>query len=1066
MNEFNLNGLSFYCDTLDITRPYPSLNNVLDYNLEFCWNDFVTKEFERIGLRQHCCVLLCGLAVGKLISTKEHQVTISLITKRSSYNPGTRYIGRGLNTLNSPGNEYEYEIVVYKTKEKDNCVNWSSVIGRRGTVPIRWRSELVSQFADAQIFLENDPFKGVEKYYQRMNDTYNNISLTCVSLLRGKTVHPEESNLQDYFEESLKLVKKQSNLNVNLISFDWLHTNKHYGIETATNSLWKLVYKNIKEYGVNSGVIKNEKKLDSKILKNQQGLFRVNCADSLDRTNLSIFFITIVYMNDLLKNIGVESLTNNIDFSEDDLNLEFIKKNYNEFLVLKLAEIFVQNGDVCSLLFTNTVAMHTEYLRLFAQHLPEAPSNTKILVERRIQNTIFDKNRNTQSEIFLGQNWEKYFPDFMNWNQHGAIRFVSPYPSFIFKQIPCQFDFKCSDEFCLLKTSTKYAWICPKDHDYVELYVYLPSYCRITEFAITIRHGITDQSSPSKLDVFVGTYIDDNNVGYQELILPKCEDSTKLLYSLPNQSGLLNSNLYNFYGKMKESNYDNRVIRLMFYGLPQGLSMTLGPIQIFGVENERKVEDKKNEILLKFDDDDNKKKEDNKKEYVKMLKENPTFTEALILDSMRLKFGITTQERDDILVNKGFKVKHFDPNQFVYKRDDKIETLVRKQLKTSKCHQCNTSLGFTSHSCRYCNHTFCKNCFAKDKIGIIEYKWTSPQSVCQGCFDIILKQNELIKDIRVLVEKEKAEKKTDIFHKFKNRAFTEKKNLCLSEFPLAGILSSVETHEKSPPIETILFPDSKSYWFAPLDVNNVNIIIVLPCYSKISKILLITDQLGYYGKDLPEIFISTSEKLPKFDEQKQWKLINKELKDDELAIQPDEKVELSISSKCRLIRFSLSLKKGQQLHLGRIMIFGECLPLNETPIKLQPQEHQLYDNILQIKPKTTRIQLKVDTNKTIENGILDIPITDNSLISGFQITVKHDDGINSQVREVRVTLINDKSNVLGVFVIPKVFSGTSLYYDFEKTFEGTKTIRFEFLNNYGGSSISVGKIFLFYNALL
>jgi hypothetical protein len=154
---------------------------------------------------------------------------------------------------------------------------------------------------------------------------------------------------------------------------------------------------------------------------------------------------------------------------------------------------------------------------------------------------------------------------------------------------------------------------------------------------------------------------------------------------------------------------------------------------------------------------ENQKKIEIKKEYTSRIKSNLSFTEALELDLFRLKSKMTTDERDDILVQQGFKLSNFDPNQFIYKRDDKIEGIIRKKSKTNTCHQCSTSIKLIYVSCRYCSFSFCKSCMAKEKTSILEFKWNTPQVVCQSCFSLIQKQNECMKEIRKYLQMEESE---------------------------------------------------------------------------------------------------------------------------------------------------------------------------------------------------------------------------------------------------------------------------------------------------------------------
>lgn len=72
MTDFPLNGLHFYCETLDLTRRFPSVHSPTDYDPEFCWNDFLSKEFQLLGMRHWCCILLEGLAVGHQIQSKDN----------------------------------------------------------------------------------------------------------------------------------------------------------------------------------------------------------------------------------------------------------------------------------------------------------------------------------------------------------------------------------------------------------------------------------------------------------------------------------------------------------------------------------------------------------------------------------------------------------------------------------------------------------------------------------------------------------------------------------------------------------------------------------------------------------------------------------------------------------------------------------------------------------------------------------------------------------------------------------------------------------------------------------
>ena len=67
--DFPLEGVSYYCETLDLTRPFPSTHDVMDFDPEFRWNSFWSQAFEECGFPQACVVLLQGLAIGRNVAS-------------------------------------------------------------------------------------------------------------------------------------------------------------------------------------------------------------------------------------------------------------------------------------------------------------------------------------------------------------------------------------------------------------------------------------------------------------------------------------------------------------------------------------------------------------------------------------------------------------------------------------------------------------------------------------------------------------------------------------------------------------------------------------------------------------------------------------------------------------------------------------------------------------------------------------------------------------------------------------------------------------------------------------
>lgn len=56
--ELSLGEVHYYCETRDISRPFPSTFPVHSPDPEFVWNQWLSSPFHAIGLPQHCIVLL------------------------------------------------------------------------------------------------------------------------------------------------------------------------------------------------------------------------------------------------------------------------------------------------------------------------------------------------------------------------------------------------------------------------------------------------------------------------------------------------------------------------------------------------------------------------------------------------------------------------------------------------------------------------------------------------------------------------------------------------------------------------------------------------------------------------------------------------------------------------------------------------------------------------------------------------------------------------------------------------------------------------------------------------
>ncbi|XP_070006275.1 probable phosphoinositide phosphatase SAC9 isoform X2 [Nicotiana sylvestris] len=355
VTELDIDGKHYFCESRDITRPFPSRMPLQNPDDEFVWNKWFSVPFRKIGLPEHCVVLLQGFAESRSFgSLGQQEGVVALTARRSRLHPGTRYLARGLNSCYSTGNEVECEQLVWIPKRAGQSVPFNTYIWRRGTIPIWWGAELKLTAAEAEIYVASrDPYKGSAQYYQRLTKRYDArnldvaacgnqrkiafVPIICVNLLRngeGKS----ESILVQHFEESLNYIRSIGKLpysRVHLINYDWHASVKLKGEQQTIEGLWYLLKAPTNAIGITEGdyLPSRQRLKDCKgeviysddidgafcLRSHQNGVIRFNCADSLDRTNAASFFGALQVFVEQCRRLGI-SLDSDLAYGYQSYN--------------------------------------------------------------------------------------------------------------------------------------------------------------------------------------------------------------------------------------------------------------------------------------------------------------------------------------------------------------------------------------------------------------------------------------------------------------------------------------------------------------------------------------------------------------------------------------------------------------------------------------------------------------------------------------------------------------------------------------------------------------------------
>ncbi|KAH7615657.1 hypothetical protein Ndes2526B_g09598 [Nannochloris sp. 'desiccata'] len=184
MQQHIVGGFHYYCETADLSRPFPSAHLPTEPELEFIWNAWLSQPFRDLGLPTHCPALMQGAveSVDEVHHRTGQRYTLCLLSRRSRRHPGTRYIARGLNEMAGPGNEIEAELLMWTPSAGSSSsggggfVKWARVAWRRGTVPIWWGVELqpLNKGLQAEVYIqEKGTYVGMLSYVRTLQRLCN-----------------------------------------------------------------------------------------------------------------------------------------------------------------------------------------------------------------------------------------------------------------------------------------------------------------------------------------------------------------------------------------------------------------------------------------------------------------------------------------------------------------------------------------------------------------------------------------------------------------------------------------------------------------------------------------------------------------------------------------------------------------------------------------------------------------------------------------------------------------------------------------------------------------------------
>ncbi|XP_074618210.1 phosphatidylinositol-3-phosphatase SAC1-like isoform X1 [Acropora palmata] len=300
---------------------------------------------------------------------KQNTFDFILISRRSCYRAGTRYFMRGLDGEGNAANYVETEQIVQF--EGGTC----SFVQTRGSIPLYWSQRPNLKYKPTPILNQTADHKhGFNLHMDKERVYYGDVVLINLIDQKGP-----EKVLGDRYSATVRTVEVNS---LRYEPFDFHHECSKMRWERLS-----ILIDRLSDAQVKFGYFSLRDK-DGQIDSEQRGLFRTNCIDSLDRTNVVQSLLARKSLQAQCEEYGVLSMGERI---EDYTEMEKVFKN-----------VWADNADACSLQYAGTGALKTDFTRTGKRSTFGLLKDGINSVIRYYKNNFADGFRQDAIDLFLG----------------------------------------------------------------------------------------------------------------------------------------------------------------------------------------------------------------------------------------------------------------------------------------------------------------------------------------------------------------------------------------------------------------------------------------------------------------------------------------------------------------------------------------------------------------------------------------------------------------------------------------------------------------------------------------
>ncbi|XP_042228940.1 phosphatidylinositol-3-phosphatase SAC1-like [Homarus americanus] len=341
-------------------------------DVRFVWNQHLLRDLcVQPEMSAFCLPLLHGFISIKPCSINGEWFTWTLISRRSVYRAGTRMWMRGIDQEGTVANYVETEQIIEFRDFR------SSFVQTRGSIPLHWSQEPNLKYKPGPLIGNANHEEAFTRHFESQVLCYG--KQVAVNLIDQKGV---EGKLHEAFKHLIETsVRQMIRDNVRYEYFDFHHE--------CRKMRWDRLSILMDRVGPDRESLGYFLFRDGVVLLEQEGIFRTNCIDCLDRTNVVQSMLARKQLQSVLTRMGILSENQKI---EDQFSFEITFKN-----------VWADNADILSTQYSGTGALKTDFTRTGKRTRMGLLKDGWNSAIRYIKNNFFDGDRQDAIDLFLGK---------------------------------------------------------------------------------------------------------------------------------------------------------------------------------------------------------------------------------------------------------------------------------------------------------------------------------------------------------------------------------------------------------------------------------------------------------------------------------------------------------------------------------------------------------------------------------------------------------------------------------------------------------------------------------------